>query len=96
MLRATQNVLEVRRWAQARGARPCREEASGRISLVCPGDPCPHREVGWDEFEHIFVLGREVFVYDDAPGGRRFFVGTEAAAREYLFDDERAHGGMAL
>ncbi len=95
MLRVTQDVLEVRRWAESRGARPCRDEASGRLWLVFEGEVCTATAVGWDEFESLFVLGRGVFVYDASPGGRRFFVGDEPAAREYVSADERAHDGMA-
>jgi len=96
MLRATQDLMEVRRWAEARGARPCRDQATGRIRLAFEGEgACDATGVGWDEFEPVFVLGRQVFVYDAAPGGRRFFLGDEASAREYVSADERAHGGMA-
>jgi hypothetical protein len=96
MLRVTQEVVEVRRWAESRGARPCREEATGRIWLVYAGEACTAREVGWDEFEATFKVGRSVFVYDDAPAGRRFFVGDEGAARAFVGEAERAHGGLAL
>ncbi len=48
-----------------------REEATGRIWLVHAGETCAARQVGWDEFEATFKIGRAVFVYDDAPAGRR-------------------------
>ena len=45
MLRTTQDVVEIRRWAEARGGRPCRDEADGRLVIVMPGEPCGAREV---------------------------------------------------
>jgi hypothetical protein len=97
MLRVTDDVLELRRWADTRGARPCRDQASGRPGLVFPGTPCPAaQEVGWDEWEATFRHARSVFVYDDAPGGRRWLVGDLAAARRFVTEAERAHGGLAV
>jgi hypothetical protein len=97
MLRVTEDVLELRRWAETRGARPCRDEPSGRVGLVFPGVPCPaSREVGWDEFEATFRAAHGVFVYDDAPGGTRFFVGDVHGARRFVSAAERAHGGLAV
>ncbi|GAO02745.1 hypothetical protein [Anaeromyxobacter sp. PSR-1] len=86
MLRTTQDVVELRRWAEAREARPCREEASGRLALAMPGESCPTamREVGWDEFEPAFAWIRAVAVYDDAPGGRRCFVGGYDEAHAFV------------
>ncbi len=85
MFRTTQDILELRRWAEARGARPCREEESGRLTLVVPGaggaEVC---EVGWEEFEPAFVTRRDVFVYDDAPGCSRCFVGSLVEAHAYV------------
>ena len=84
MLRATQAVTEIRRWAEARGGRPCRDEASGQIGIALPGLPCEARDVGWDEFEVTFRVTGCVFVYDDAPGSRRMFVGAPDAARAWM------------
>ena len=96
MLRVTQDLIEIRRWAESRGGHPCRDLATGKLRFGFAGDEaCDARGVGWDEFESLFVLGRAVFVYDASPGGRRWFVGDEAAARAYVSADERAHGGMA-
>jgi len=96
MLRVTQDLIEIRRWAESRGGRPGRDLADGRLRLCFPGDEaCDARGVGWDEFESLFVMGRAVLVYDAAPGSRRYFVGDEGAARAYVSADERAHGGLA-
>jgi hypothetical protein len=83
MLRVTDDVLELRRWAEARGGRPCREPASGRLQVAFPGDRCAV-DVGWDEFEPAFCAARCVFVYDDAPGARRHFVGGLDEAQAFL------------
>jgi hypothetical protein len=97
MLRATSDVIEVRRWAEDRGACPCRQEVTGRLSLAYPADcPADTRQIGWDEFEPIFRLSRLVCIYDDAPAGVRFFVGSEVEARRFVSDAEIAHGGMAF
>ena len=87
MLRTTQDILELRRWAEARGARPCREEASGRLTLAVPGaGEVEVLEVGWEEFEPAFVTRQDVFVYDDAPGCSRCFVGSLEEAHAYVRD----------
>ncbi len=86
MLRVTDDVLELRRWAEARGGRPCRDEASGRLRIAFPGDRCAV-DVGWDEFEPAFCAGRCVFAYDDAPGARRHFVGEVDEAHAFLARD---------
>ncbi len=83
MLRVTQDIVEIRRWAEAHGARPCRDEATGRIELAYPGEPCAF-EVGWEEFEPAFCASRCVFVYDEAPGSHRHFVGGEEEAHAYV------------
>jgi len=80
--RTTQDVIEIRRWAEQHGARPCRDGETGRLALALPGQGgC---DVGWDEFEPSFLTGHGVFVYDDAPGHPRCFVGSVAEAREFL------------
>ncbi len=83
MLRVTDDVVELRRWAEARGGRPCRDEASGRLRIAFGGDRCAV-DVGWDEFEPAFCAGRSVFVYDDAPSSPRFFVGGAEEARRFV------------
>ncbi len=82
MLRVTQDVLELRRWAEARGAKPCRDRSTGRLALVFARDPCAV-PVGWDEFEPAFCASRCVFVYDEAPGSRRSFVGPADEAKAF-------------
>lgn len=83
MLRVTQDVLEIRRWVEARGARPCRDGSSGRLGVAFEGDPCPF-PVGWDEFEPAFCAAGCVCVYDDAPGACRLFVGEAGEVHEYV------------
>jgi hypothetical protein len=83
MLRVTQDVVELRRWAEAHGACPCRDMATGRIALAFPGDPCAF-PVGWDELEPAFCFSRSVFVYDEAPGSRRHLLGNEAEAHAFV------------
>ncbi len=84
MLRTTEDVVEIRRWAEAHGAHPCRDESTGRLQLAFTGDPCSAQEVGWDEFESTFLVWREVFVYDDAPGACRAFVGPVDEAHRFV------------
>lgn len=83
MLRTTQDVVELRRWAESRGGRPCREGRSGRLGLAFAGEPCPF-PVGWDEFEPAFCASRSVFVYDEGPGAHRFFVGPQDEAHAFV------------
>ncbi len=83
MYRTTQDVVEVRRWAEARGYRPCRDELSGRLVLAFPDQAgCP--EVGWEEFEPAFLVAQQVFVCDEGPGHIRCFVGPPGEARDFL------------
>jgi hypothetical protein len=83
--RTTQDVLELRRWAEGREARPCREEETGRLALAMPGDR-GGQEVGWEEFEPVFRVAGHVCIYDDAPGAgaRRCFIGSPDEALEFL------------
>ena len=84
MLRTTEDVVELRHWAEAHGARPCREDATGRLTLSFGGEaglPC---DVGWAEFESAFVVTRCVFVYDDSPGARVTFVGHADEAHAFI------------
>jgi hypothetical protein len=61
-----------------------RDAATGRLRVTFPpDDPCAV-DVGWDEFEPAFCAARCVFVYDDAPGARRHFVGATDEAHAYL------------
>jgi hypothetical protein len=83
MFRTTQDVLELRRWAELHGARPCREPVSGRLVLSLPHAPCGE-EVGWEEFEPTFVTCRFVFVYEDAPGALRNFLGPLEEAHAFV------------
>ena len=86
MLRVTADVLELRRWAEARGGRPCRDAESGRLRVAFEGDRCAV-DVGWDEFEPAFRHARCVLVYDDAPGTRRCFVGPADEAQAFVAAD---------
>jgi hypothetical protein len=85
MLRVTEDLLEVRGWAERHGAGPCRDEQTGGLRLALPGEGCT-LEVGWDEWEPAFRASRCVFVYDDAAASwlRRHFVGDEEAARRWV------------
>jgi hypothetical protein len=83
MLRVTQDVVELRRWAESHGARPCRDPDTGRLGLAVDDGGCAIR-VGWDEFEPAFCVSRCVFVYDDAAGSRRFFVGGAEEAQAFV------------
>lgn len=89
MLRVTDDVLELRRWAEARGGSPCRDAASGRLRIAFADDPCSV-EVGWEEFEPAFCAARSVLVYDDAPGARRHFVGGMDEAQAFLSGGDAA------
>jgi hypothetical protein len=84
VLRVTDDVLELRCWAESRGGWPCRDPATGRLAVMFPGDAWEGVEIGWDEFEPTFCQGRCVFVYDDAWGSRRCFVGNEREARAFV------------
>ncbi len=84
MLHVTDDVVEIRRWAESRDGWPCRDPATGRLSIVFPGAGGSGVEIGWDEFEPSFCRGCCVFVYDDAMGSRRCFVGSEAEARAFV------------
>jgi hypothetical protein len=84
MLRVTADVIELRRWAEARGGRPCRDPETGRLRVLFDGDRCAAVHVGWEEFEPAFRAGGCVLVYDDAPGARRHFVGAPDEAHAFL------------
>jgi hypothetical protein len=95
VFRTTQDVVEVRRWAEIHGARPCRDELTGRLLLAFPGEGGAF-EVGWDEFEPTFLLNHDVFVCDDALGHTTNFIGGAAEAHAFLcgrrVDGPHAHG----
>ncbi len=84
MLRVTEDVLEMRHWAESRGASPCRDAATGKLGLAFPGERCEGVAVGWGEFEPTFCSGRCVFVYDDALGATRWFIGDAEEARRFV------------
>jgi hypothetical protein len=86
MLRSTQDVVEIRRWAEQRDARPCRDEATGRLGVAFPGSRCGEYLIGWDEFESTLVVCGFVFVYDDSPSARRVFVGTPDEAHRFIVE----------
>jgi hypothetical protein len=82
VLRVTDDVLELRSWAEERGGQPCRQP-DGRLTLCFGSDPAARR-VGWDEFEVAFLHEHRVFVHDDAPGCTHCFVGTADEARAFV------------
>ncbi len=94
MLRVTDDILEVRCWAEARDGWPCRDAENGRLSLSFPGKPCSGIEVGWDEFEPTFCAAHCVFIWDDSPCSQLCFIGSEEEARAWFEAEARA--GAAL
>jgi hypothetical protein len=94
MLRVTEDLLELRHWAEERNGRPCRHP-DGRIGLCFGGDPRPALAVGWDEFEANFCLGRYVVVYDDSPGCSHVFLGSVEEARAYVASADPHVSGAA-
>jgi hypothetical protein len=94
VFRTTQDVLEIRRWAEMHGARPCRDLHTGRLRLVLPGQD-PECEIGWDEFEPTFLHHHDVFVCDDAPGRPSCFVGATAEAQAFILG-AAGHGCSAF
>ncbi|BDG02625.1 hypothetical protein [Anaeromyxobacter oryzae] len=84
MMRTIDDVVELRRWAEMRGARPCRDASTGRLVLALAGDVCDVCDVDWGEWETTFVLWRCAFVYDDAPGAARYFIGPAEEAHAYV------------
>ena len=94
MLRATQDLLELRNWAERRGGSPCRHW-NGRIGLCFGDDPWPALRVGWDEFEINFCLGHCVCVYDDSPGSSHVFIGSGDEARVYVASSDARVSGTA-
>jgi hypothetical protein len=83
MYRTTQDVLELRRWAEARAVRPCRDESTGRLVLARPGQGLVC-DVGWEEFEPAFLTRHDVCIYDEAPGSALCFVGPPEEAAAFL------------
>jgi hypothetical protein len=94
MLRVSEDILELRRWAEERGGSPCRHP-DGRIGLCFGRDPSPALRVDWDEFETNFCIGRCAFVYDDSPGCNHVFIGTADEARAYVASADPRVSGSA-
>jgi hypothetical protein len=92
MLRATDDVLELRHWAEERGGFPCRRPDGGP-ALCFDAAETPGLAVDWGEFEASFVLGRYVCVYDDGPGARRSFIGSRDEARAFIGRHEASGPG---
>lgn len=86
MLRLTHGVAEVRTWAQARGAWPCRQ-LDGGLALGFSNEPCRGVEIGWAEFAVNFRAGRCVLIWDDAPGSTRALVYSESEAHREVVDE---------
>jgi hypothetical protein len=94
MLRVTEELIEVRRWAEHRKARPCRR-LDGSLAIAFEDAAPPGLPVGWDEFETTFVLERCVLVYDESPGSHRYFVGPAQPARAWIRSlDPRLSGAV--
>jgi hypothetical protein len=92
MLRVTDDVVELRRWAQEHGGAPCRRR-DGTLTICFGAVPDAALPVDWGEFEANFVLAGCVLVYDDAPGCTHCFVGPTVDARAYVAAaDPRASG----
>lgn len=94
MLRVTDDLIEVRRWAEHRGGRPCRR-LDGSLAFAFEGAGSPGLPIGWDEFEPNFVLERCVLVYDESPGSLRSFVGPAAEARAWIRSLDPRLSGVA-
>jgi len=82
MLRVTDEIVELRHVAEARGIWPHRH-VNGSLALL-PGEAISFFPVSWGEFEATFRIGRQVLVYDDAPGACSAFVGTAQEVRDYV------------
>jgi hypothetical protein len=84
MRRFTDDPAEVRRWADARGARPGLT-AGGDLVLLLPDDA---RERGtplrWDEFAGHFTAERLGFVHDE--GSDFWLLGPEEDLRQFSGD----------
>jgi hypothetical protein len=92
MLRATDDILELRHWVEERCGQPCRF-ADGKLGLCFGEELAGATLVGWDEFEPTFCAGLCVFVYDDSPGCNHHFIGSREEARGYVAAaDPRASG----
>jgi hypothetical protein len=71
--RITTDHDEIRRWAEAHGARPARVKGTGGpgdpgiLRLDLPGDgPDPNlEEISWDEWFRAFDENRLALVYED-------------------------------
>lgn len=94
MLRVTDDLLELRHWAEERGGFPCRR-LDGTLALCFGDDERPGLTIGWDEFESNFVVCREALVYDDAPGCNRHFIGTVPQARAWVAAADPSASGSA-
>jgi hypothetical protein len=86
MLQITRAVSQVRSFAEARGAWPCRQ-LDGQLALGFRGEICRGVGIGWDEFEVNFCAGRCVLVWDDAPGSTRAWVRSESEARRAVAEE---------
>jgi hypothetical protein len=88
----TTNHDVIRRWAQARGARPAtirgteREGRAGVLTFNIPGyrESGRVREITWDEWFHTFDLRRLNLIYQEQlrDGRQSNFFRTESPDRE--------------
>lgn len=73
----------VRRWAEARNARPGISD-DGLLQLVMPDhEYTSERLLSWEEFAGIFTAEGLAFVYDEVPGSDFWAIGPEAEVRPF-------------
>jgi hypothetical protein len=95
--KATTDHEEIRRWAEARGARPARVKDTGGqgdpgiLRLDLPGDgPDPNLEpISWEEWFNAFDENKLAFVYQDETVDGRPSTFNKLVSRETV--QERAH-----
>jgi hypothetical protein len=98
--RITTNHDAIRRWAEARDARPVEvaggggDDDPGTVRLECPGSrDTSLREIGWDEWFRKFDAGKLALLYQEqtADGERSAF--CKIVRREKADEVENALGG---
>jgi len=98
--RITTNHDAIRRWAEARDARPVEvagggdDDDPGTVRLECPGSrDTSLREIGWDEWFRKFDAGKLALLYQEqtADGERSSF--CKIVRREKADEVENALGG---
>lgn len=80
----THDPAEVRRWAEARGARPAISD-DGFLQLAMPDhEYTAERRLSWEEFAGHFTAERLAFVYDEVRGSDFWAIGPEAEVRPFV------------